>query len=475
MRRWPTIVAVTLTMIFVVGFSWFDLGRHWKTNSGRFDLGNVEQTIWNVIHGHGFALTDPYGTVQVSRLAFHADVFLLILVPFYAVFPTTETLLLLQVLVVASGAIAVYLIGQQVFGRQWWGTLFATVYLFTPGVQWATIFDVHAVTFATPLILWAAWLAMRQRYGWTMVMIVLAMTTKEEIGLGLLAIGLYVWLWQRRPRWGIWLTTVPLVWSLAMFFLILPLFHVQSSANGEVYQSVFGNGAASIMLGALKHPLQFLHQLFTHQNLVYGWQLVSASGLFGLLSPWFLAATPEYVINALSLKPAQHLIISHYTSGLTPWLLVSAIVGAWWVSQRLSLRFRNSFVESGLLIWFIGWLTFTVWTTGPLPGTPHSQLKFASWQNPYAQPMREWAKKIPTSASVSVTNNVGAQFAKREQLYSFPQGYETADYVVVLEGHATPVVASQTQVSELISVVRSDPRWEVLEQQGDLTVLRRKR
>lgn len=474
MTRWPMIMTVALVAAFAIYFSWFSIGRHWKINSGRFDLGNVEQVVWNVSHGHGFTMTDPYGTAQVSRLAFHADVFLFGLVPFYLVAPHTETLLMLQVLAVVSGAIATYLIGREIFGRDWWGTLFAVMYLFNPGLQWATIFDFHAVTFAAPLVLWAVWFVLNKRYWWALVFVVLAMTTKEEIGLSLWAIGIYVWYWQRQRRWGGWLMGVPLLWSLTMLFVVLPMFQAQSAATGEVYRSVFGTGAGNILLGILKHPLTFVHALLAHQNLVYAWHLSTATGWLGLAGLWWLGAAPEYIINALSLKPAQHLIISHYTSGVTPWLIVSVIIGTWWIVRELSRRVRNTIVESATAVWLIGWLAYAVWATGPLPHTPNDQTKFATWNNPYAQTVRTWANNIPSSAAVSATNNVGAQFARREHLYSFPLGSAEADYIVVLEGHATPVVATQAEVTEAMGKLLSDPKWVIVQRQGDLTILKRK-
>ncbi len=476
MRRAPLIIAVLLTVVYAAYFSWFGLGRHWKTNSGRFDLGNMEQVVWNVTHGHGFTMTDPYGTAQVSRLAFHADWLLLALVPIYALIPRTETLLLLQVLVVASGGLAVFLIGRKLFAAPWWGTLFTVMYLLNPGLQWATIFDFHAVTLASPLILWSIWLAMNRRYGWLAVTAGLALAAKEEIGLMLPAIGIYLWFVQRKRRWGAAMTVVPLVWSLVMLLVVLPQFRNQSAGQAEVYRTVFGTGAASIIRGAAQHPVQFVQTLAARQNLVYGWQLFSSVGLLGLVNPWWLAAAPEYVINALSLKPAQHLIISHYTSGLTPWLVASTLWATWWIRRRLMkiTRARRQAVDIALATWLTVFSVYGAWSLSPLPRTLHDQTKFVTWRNAYAQPVRAWARRIPAAAKVSVTNDVGSQFARRQFLYSFPLGVEQADYVVVLENHATPVVASDQDVSAAADRLRNDSRWDILTHQGDLTVLKRK-
>ncbi len=475
MKRLPLITAALFAILFVIYFSWFDIVRHHKTNSTRFDLGNVEHVEWNLVHGRGFTETDPYGTSTVSRFAFHADPFLMVLAPFYMVFPRTETLLVLQVLAVGSGGLALFFIGRKILSP-WWGTLFSFLYIVNPATHWATIFDIHAVTFATPLILWAVLAAMNKRYWWTLGLVMLAMMTKEEIGLGLMAIGIYVWWRQGQPTWGSILTFIPLFWSLAMLLVVVPHYRDLTAGGGEIYQTVFGTGAKDIIIGGLTHPVKFLHQLLAHQNLVMAAQLLAPLGFISLGSLWSFGAIPDYAINGLSLKPAQHLVISHYTSGLTPWLFVGAVMMTAWIvqhiQQRINLPHDQRTLVVALVVWLLGWSGYSAWAIGPLPGAQHDASSIVKWRNDYAAPIAKWGKIIPTQASVSVTNDVGAHFARRENFYSFPLGVDQSDYVVVLEHHATPVVASDEEVSAKIAQLRIDSAWTILERSGDLTVLK---
>lgn len=476
MKRWPLIIAPLLATAFAVYFSWFDIVRHEKTNSTRFDLGNVEQVEWNIIHGRGFVATDPYGLTTISRFAFHADVFLIVLAPIYALFPHTSTLLVLQAVIVASGALAAYFLGRTLLSP-WWGVVFAWLYAINPAIHWATIFDVHAVTFAIPLILWIVVAALRKNYWWTLVLIILAMMTKEEIGIGLTVIGFYVWLKQKNVRWGSVLTLVPLLWSMTMLFIVLPHFRPLSAASTEVYQTVFGTGARDAIVGLVQHPLSFVHQLVATQNLVMAGQLLSGFGFLPVVSWWSLGALPDYGINALSLKPAQHLVISHYPSGILPWLILATMMAVAWMKRRLisgTQRLRQV-LTIAVSFWLLGWSSYSAWAFGPLPGARHDNTPVVSWRNDYAASVARWEKEIPPSAAVSVTNNIGSHFARRENLYSFPLGVDQADYVVVLEGHATPVVTNQADVATQINYLRSNPTWKILEQTGDLTVLIRKR
>lgn len=472
--RLPQIIATVAIVLMAMYGVWFDFGRHAKTNSARFDLGNMEQIVWNLSQGHGFTMTDPYGIANVSRFAFHADPFLILLVPFYAIWPQTETLLLLQVLVVASGGIAVWLISRKLLPSTWWAALFVGLYAVNPSVQWSMSIDVHAVTFAIPLILWGAWALLAKRWRWLIVFVVLAMLTKEQVGLSIWVFGLYAWFVQKKRRWGMLLTILPIIWSLTMLLGVVPNFRPETVGANQVYQTAFGNGAGSIAQTIITKPWDVATELLSKQNAIYGWQLFAGSGIIGVFSPWWLAALPDLVINGLSLKPSQHVIIAHYASTIAPWILLSTMVTTAWVLRKSEKYRWKRLITAIVAAWLIGWSAYAIYTTSPLPFMRHDQRRYVTWKNPYASTVIEWSKKIPTEAAVSVTNNVGAHFARREQLYSFPLGIDQAEYLVVLERHATPVVATNEEVTTAITALRQNPVWKTLEQTGDLTILHRR-
>ena len=60
------------------------------------------------------------------------------------------------------------------------------------------------------------------------------------------------------------------------------------------------------------------------------------------------------------------------------------------------------------------------------------------------------AKMIPSTASVSVTNNIGSHFSERQYLYNYPEMASSAAYTVVLLGDqfAWPSGDQQKQILE---------------------------
>lgn len=463
-----------LVAMFAISLSWYTVTAWQKTNIHRFDLGNVEQVVWNVTNGHGFVMTDPYGTASVSRFAFHSDPFLLLLVPWYAIWPATETLIIFQILALASGIIAAALLGRRVIHSSAAGLVAGLAYVLSVPVLWAAIEPVHAVSFALPLILWLVWATEAKRWWLMVIFSLLLITTKEQVGL---AVGLFaVWLIivRHQRRWGLAVMLPGLAWSLFSFLWLMPHYRPLASQSAEVYQSVLGNSASAVIRGAVTKPLTTAKTILGGSSRQYIIQLIGTTGGLALLNPISLAAVPDMVINGLSSKPQQHQLMFHYHGSLWPWLFVGTLFGWAWLVRWAPVRWRSK-LQIAIPVWFLLATALSAYLYSPLPGAKYDRLRFATWRNTYAPLIRDLTTSIPADARLSTTNNVGAHFARRRNLYLFPNGVQQADYLIVLTKHGPPVIATEDEVAAALAEVREDPAWEQVQQTGELTVLRRKK
>lgn len=75
--------------------------------------------------------------------------------------------------------------------------------------------------------------------------------------------------------------------------------------------------------------------------------------------------------------------------------------------------------------------------------------------------MDEVKGTIPSTYSVSVTNNIGAHFSQRQLLYNYPINAQSADYTVILLGdqYAWPTGDEQKRVLQLLL---ADKNYELL-------------
>jgi len=468
MTRWPHYILATLMAAFASSLSWFTVTAFHKLNIHRFDLGNVEQVMWNLVHGRGFVMTDPYGTAEMTRFAFHADPFLIFLAPFYAIWPHAETLIVLQVVALTAAIPATFLLGRRVVGSIAAGLAFAVATTISAPLLWSGIQPLHAVTFAVPLILWGGYFALQKKYVAAAILLGLAMLTKEQVGLSVAMFGAFLW-WRRRDwRWGPWLTVIPAVYALTMFFVVLPALAPTTTA----YQSAYGETASSVVSHVLRQPVEAVKDVIGPANVKPVMQLVASFGGLALFSPISLAALPDIVINGLSDKIQQRDIRFHYHGSLLPWLIIGAAFGWSWFAGRMK-RYSPRAKHLLLCGWLIGSAAVISFQYGPLPGTPNSWLRFATWGNRYAPIVREYAATLPPETAVSVTNNVGAQFAGRAELYSFPYGLDRADVVVVWRNHGQTVVSTEAENAAALELLRRSPEWRIVRDDSDLTILAR--
>src|SRR5260221_13790535 len=102
-----------------------------------FDLGNMDQVLWNTIHGRLFQFpnqaVDWYG--PPTRLAVHFEPILLPLSLLYAYQADPRILLVFQTLALASGGLPVFLLTRK-YVPEWpiLAAVMATAYLFSPAL-----------------------------------------------------------------------------------------------------------------------------------------------------------------------------------------------------------------------------------------------------------------------------------------------------------------------------------------------------
>src|SRR6185312_16475747 len=104
---WQSIILLCIILIYTIIFSTLSIARHDAFFSG-FDLGNMDQTIWQTLHSYFFSLTGQNGIV--SRFSIHADIILILLTPLYYIWDNVRLLLIVQSLLLALGSIPVFLL-----------------------------------------------------------------------------------------------------------------------------------------------------------------------------------------------------------------------------------------------------------------------------------------------------------------------------------------------------------------------------
>jgi uncharacterized membrane protein len=419
---------------YAAGFASLSILKYRAYNAGRYDLGNMVQTVWNTAHGHFLQMTSGDGR-QISRLAAHFDPILAAFAPLWWIWPSPELLLTVQAIVVALGALPVFWLGRKHLGSDRAGLGFALVYLLYPATEWLTLNEFHPVALACPFLLFAFWYLDEDRLLPFAIFAALAMATKEEVGLVVAGFGLWYAV-RRRPLPGATIAGAGLLVSVLAVAVVIR--HYNAGAESAFYgrYDAIGGSAGGIAKTVFTHPWRILQQAFQSKDLHYLLHLALPLGLLFALAPLaLLAAVPELALNVLSATPTQTSIHFHYTAGAIPALVIAAVLGAGALARRVQVRAGTVVAAAVAVSLLANWKLGAVPLWGAVPGGEDFQK--SEWKlTAHDRIADEALSLVPPHAVVSATNVLGAHLSARHRVLSLPK-----------LGDATWVAADETRPS----------------------------
>jgi uncharacterized membrane protein len=319
---WITILTAMLA------FGALALQRHDAFLTNGYDLGNVDQALWNTAQGRILAFTNM-APLQ-NRLALHVEPVLFFFVPFYMLGAGPQVLLVAQAVIVALGALPVFWLARERLGSDYAGLVFSAAYLLFPALEAGLVSDFHAVTLAAPLLLFALHALERRQMGRFWLFGLLAVSCKEEIGLVWGALGLYLLITRRDVRHGLGAALSGLGWFALALLVIQPTF---SGAGGNIHLGRYawlGDGLPEIALALVTRPGLVWHHLWAEAEVAgYLWRLLLPLALLPLAAPGLLlVAVPSLAANLLSSDPFMWRAEEfHYAAPVVPFAVVAAING----------------------------------------------------------------------------------------------------------------------------------------------------
>ena len=472
---------IVLAGIYTIYFATVSFLRYDHFYAGRFDLGNMAQTVWNSSRGNIFQFTNPDSTNEVSRLAFHADFILVLLAPFYWIWPDPRMILLIQTVVVAAGAYFIFLITKKVLNHQLLGVILAFAYLLNPSVQRVNIYDFHAPALATALLLGTFYFYLQKRYVWFVTFALLAAFCKEQIWAITAIFGVFLMAHHKKWIFGSLMFFV----SVGMFYFLVSYAIPQSLGSTSHfalnYYADFGDSPAEVIKTMVLSPDKVLALFMEEERSKYLRQLFSPLGYLSLFAPWMLLfAGPDLMINLMSNNAQLHYIYYQYTAAITPFIFIAAIYGMWVINKLATkaygyshLRFRLITVRKTLFVALIFYILYnavnTAYLYGPLPGAKEPNLDMFTKHEKNRELIDRTLAAIPADKKVAASNNVGAHLSNRRDIYVLPTGAEQADIVVFLltNSEKGPSFAKE---EELVKKLSADPKYRLVVQKDEFTV-----
>ena len=383
-----------------------------------WDLAMYAQAVWALSQGSLHS-----SLFATNFLTNHAEYIAFFLVPFYKLFPSAFTLIILKILSLVAGSFVFYLITKKLLGWRL-GLVFMFLYLLHPANAFMMIYEFHFENLAIFFIFAMYYFFSEKRLIPFLICAFLATIVKENISLIVFMFGFYALFTKRTQKlaWVIGPLILGGLFFLLTMFVITPHLRIQegiASANQYISMYISSTDQTSSIIQRLTQSLSPLWLNFSSPlNQKYMSELFIPFHILPFLSPLtFLLGAPILLQHFLAPSHTMHTIYYHYAA--------TAIIFIYLATVQTIARFRNHrqpFVYICIII--ITVINFSLYLRMYLP---NFQNRTASWQDRLDPARQNMMKFIPKDASVVASFDFLSPLASRKNLFSLHnvwQNYE---------------------------------------------------
>ncbi len=321
-------VAVLLGMVALYWLVFGFLVYRQQSNFGTFgfDIGIHDQGIWLVSQGK-----TPFDTVRgLDYFAHHVNVISMVFVPFYWLGAGPHFLIVVHTLVVAAGAIPLWLLARDRLQNRWLALVPSAAYLLYPAVNWVTWWAYHPDSLSITPLLFSYWLAVRGKWRWFAVAAFITLMCKEDDALSIMMLGLVVVFWLRpaglvgsvredntrlRRYIGVVTAAAGVGWYVLCTKVIIPWRNHGMAPFYDAFFPLLGRTIPGIIYNAIRHPSRVWHLAQLPDRRTYYVQVFAPLGFLPILAiPIFLIGGPQFGVDITAQVVQGATIKSQYAS-----------------------------------------------------------------------------------------------------------------------------------------------------------------
>ncbi len=267
------IVAVAVVVFISLG----TIARHGTFSSSCYDFGIFAQMFYSMKEDFTAVTTCERNTF-LSHFNVHASFIYYLLLPFYAVFPHENTLLVCQAVLAMGGVIPLYLLAKKHNYHGIMRIAVCMVYIFYAGLLAPSFYDFHENAFLPTLLMWLLYAMDSRHYILFYIMTILTCIVKEDAPLYVICIGFYFLIeektWKRLHGLAVMVIS-------GIYFVLISNW-MREYGDGEMMASSrFGNltiapgdGFGSIIRNVLVDPAYFFSLFIQEHSLMIVLQIM---------------------------------------------------------------------------------------------------------------------------------------------------------------------------------------------------------
>ncbi|MFA5076012.1 MAG: DUF2079 domain-containing protein [Patescibacteria group bacterium] len=393
--------------LYIIIFSSICIYKYSNFGYNALDLAIINQVFYNSAHGQLLAASIH----EPSYLADHFNPIVLLLLPFYLIYQSPITLLILQTIFLALAAWPLYLIAKSVFAKPEYYLLLPFAYLFNPFIHNINLYEFHLVPLAVFLLFFAYYFYQKRQFYPFVTFIILALMTREDVSLYIFCLALFIIVdchkHQQRILWS-WVTTLV---ALSIFWFWASLKIIASLNPAGNYKFLFyygwlGNSIPEIIKNIFSHPLLLLSHLSTYANLEMVLGFLTPFLFLPLLNPHYLILLLGNLAQMTIGGPGGGALVfqTHYGALFVIPLFIATVY-----SLKLILTKYHKHRQLIIILWLVTNI-YNAWGLG-------IRIEQADAIN--LKPIKqEFLNQIPPQAAIAATYEFLPPLSSRPTLYS---------------------------------------------------------
>lgn len=426
-----------LAAIFFILVLTFSIIRY-ESFLASYDQGLFNQVFWNSIHGRLFqssissvassasSIDGQLSSPFYIHLGQHFVIDFVFWMPFYALFQSPVTLIVLQVFLIAAAGIVLYFLAIHYLSVPL-SIMIVASYYGANGVIGPTLGNFYEHC-QFPLFVFCLLLALaKQKWVWFWIFAALTLGIREETGITLFGIGAYLIVSRRHFRAGLALCVLSFSYVSLITNAVMPMF---SDDNSRLYLGNFfrkfvknENPSTLELLWAMITQPQIIIEVFFNDlerriRFILGLWLPLAFIPMISLPAWIMSSFPLLVLLVQVYNKSATSINTRYTLGVIPLLIYAVIL--WWSEhperfQPKLHRFWMGCIGLSLLFTLTSNPNQALYFLSPYSLNPFVYQSLTE-QLAHAADLKTVLKLIPQNASVSTSGYIVPHLSDRRNI-----------------------------------------------------------
>jgi uncharacterized membrane protein len=470
------LILLLAVFCYTVVFSFFTILKHQAFNTYAWDLGIFDQSFWTTVHSGQlfFSTVEQFISPVGSFFGTHFSPVLFLVLPFYYVVSSPQTLLVAQSFILALGAIPLYYFAKNSLKSRAMAVVFSMVYLIYPPLQGVNWFDFHAQAFLPVFFFSAFYFLFKEKWPQYFLFVFLSLAVAENVPITVVFIGLYCFWRFRKPiveavkshrptelklLVPIVTIVVALIWSFLVgwyrqvYFPVNPNFtqlykavdnwHVLGLTGdpNRLPIAIITGGGNTVNAFFYDFPLKFLYLMLLFGPLIF---LSVRSSIAAISLAWLVPAlfsnyNPYYTIG------------DQFPAYIVAFLFMAAVEGVRKNPRPFQLPNLGSYAKLLLL----GSVLFTLAVSPLSPAmsaiqgnAPYFSVYHVPTVTRHDQIEQQLVNLVPAEASILTINSIFPHFSSRLSAYAYPlpwmvQGYNGTE----LTCNGTELLYNGTQLN----------------------------